>query len=266
MADTKKYWKGIEELEQTPEFVESTQKEFTEYVPVEEFIGSAEENSSETSRRDFLKVLGFSVTAATLAACEAPVTKSIPFLNKPEDLTPGVADYYSSTFFDGYDMASVRIKTREGRPIFVQGNLASPFSGGGINARINSSVLGLYDSKRAKGPALKVGNSWAKNLSWDRVDKDIRQAIRNTASTGKKVALLTGTVISSVAKNAISTFKANVGAQGGSFEHVSYDAISASGILDANQKSFGKRVLPTYNFEKAKTVVSFGADFLGNWL
>ena len=59
MADTKKYWKGIEELEQTPEFVESTQKEFTEYVPVDEFIGSAEENSSETSRRDFLKVLGF---------------------------------------------------------------------------------------------------------------------------------------------------------------------------------------------------------------
>ena len=50
MADTKKYWKGIEELEQTPEFVESTQKEFTEYVPVEEFIGGAEENSSETSR------------------------------------------------------------------------------------------------------------------------------------------------------------------------------------------------------------------------
>ena len=266
MAETKKYWKGIEELEQTPEFVQSTQKEFTEYVPVQDFIGNVEEDSSETSRRDFLKVLGFSVTAATLAACESPVTKSIPFLNKPEELTPGVADYYSSTFFDGYDMASVRIKTREGRPIFVQGNLASPFSGGGINARINSSVLGLYDSKRAKGPALKIGNSWAKNLSWERVDKNIRQSINNSASQGKKVALLTGTVISPVAKNAISTFKANVGAQGGSFEHVSYDAISASGILDANKKYFGKRVLPTYNFEKAKTVVSFAADFLGNWL
>jgi molybdopterin-containing oxidoreductase family iron-sulfur binding subunit len=266
MAEDKKYWKGIEELEQTPEFVKSTQKEFTEYVPVQDFIGNAEEDSSETSRRDFLKVLGFSVTAATLAACEAPVTKSIPYLNKPEELTPGVADYYSSTFFDGYDMASVRIKTREGRPIFVQGNLASPFSGGGINARINTSVLGLYDSKRAKGPAIKLGTSWAKNLSWERVDKDIIQAIRNTSSTGKKVTLLTGTVISSVAKNAISLFKANVGSQGGKFEHVSYDAISASGILDANQKTHGKRVLPTYNFHKAKTVVSFAADFLGNWL
>ena len=266
MADTKKYWKGIEELEQTPEFVESTHKEFKEYVPVDQFLDGSAEDLSETSRRDFLKVLGFSVTAATLAACEAPVTKSIPFLNKPEDLTPGVADYYSSTFFDGYDMASIRIKTREGRPIFVQGNLESPFSGGGINARINSSVLGLYDSKRAKGPALKIGNSWAKNASWDRIDKDVKQAIRSAASTGKKVALLTGTVISEVAKNAISTFNASVGAQGGVFEHVSYDAISSSGILDANFKTFGKRVLPTYNFHKAKTVVSFSADFLGNWL
>ncbi len=266
MSETKKYWKGIEELEQTPEFVESTQKEFTEYVPVQDFIGDADSDSSETSRRDFLKVLGFSVTAATLAACETPVTKSVPFLNKPEEITPGVADYYSSTFFDGYDMASVRIKTREGRPIFVQGNLASPFSGGGINARINSSVLGLYDSKRAKGPAMKMGESWAKNLSWDLVDKKIIQAINNTVSSGKKVALLTGTVISSVAKNAISVFEANIGSKGGSFEHITYDAISASGILDANQKYFGKRVLPTYSFEKAKTVVSFAADFLGNWL
>ena len=266
MADNKKYWKGIEELEQTPEFVESTKNEFTEYVPVDEFLEDVSEDDSSTSRRDFLKVLGFSVTAATLAACEAPVTKSIPFLNKPEDVTPGIANYYMSTFFDGYDLASVRIKTREGRPIFVQGNLASPFSGGGINARINSSVLGLYDSKRAKGPALKLGNSWAKNLSWEQVDKGVIKAITNSATSGKKVALLTGTVISTVAQNAINSFGAFVGSKGGTFEHVSYDAISAAGILDANEKSFGKRVLPHYEFKKAKAVVSFGADFLGNWL
>ena len=99
MAENKKYWKGIEELEQTPEFVDSSEKEFADYVPVDEFVGKQEADTSTTNRRDFLKVLGFSVTAATLAACEAPVTKSIPFLNKPEDLTPGVPNYYSSTFF-----------------------------------------------------------------------------------------------------------------------------------------------------------------------
>lgn len=266
MADNKKYWKGIEELDQTPEFVESSKKEFAEYIPVDEFVNNASEQEGSTSRRDFLKVLGFSVTAATLAACEAPVTKSVPFLNKPEDLTPGIANYYSSTFFDGLDLASVRVKTREGRPIFIEGNNDSPLTKGAVNARVNSSVLSLYDSKRAKGPAKKVGNSWAKNLDWSVVDKDISKNIRNTASKGGKVVLLSNTVASPAAKGAIDTFAAYVGSQGGKFQHVSYDAVSASGILDANAKAFGKRVLPTYNFDQAKTIVSFSADFLNDWL
>jgi len=266
MADTKKYWKGIEELEQAPEFVESSKKEFTEYVPVDEFIGNTSEDSSATNRRDFLKVLGFSVTAATLAACEAPVTKSIPFLNKPEDLTPGVANYYSSTFFDGLDLASIRIKTREGRPILIEGNYSAPTSKGAVNARVNSSVLSLYDSKRAKGPAKKVGESWAKNLNWGIVDKEVAQNLRSAASIGGKVVLLSNTIISPASKGTVDNFGAFIGAQGGSFEHVTYDAISASGILDANQKTFGKRILPTYNFDKAKTIVSFSADFLNTWL
>lgn len=265
MADTKKYWKGIEELEQTPEFVESSQKEFTEYVPVDEFLGNAAEDTSNTNRRDFLKVLGFSVTAATLAACEAPVTKSIPFLNKPEDLNPGVANYYSSTFYDGFDLAAVRIKTREGRPILIEGNNDAPL-GGAVNARVNSSVLSLYDSKRAKGPGIKTGKAWAKNTSWDMLDKGVARALNNSASKGGKVVLLSNTVISPAAKGAIDSFGAYVGAKGGQFEHVTYDAVSAAGILDANKSSFGKRVLPTYNFDKAKTIVSFGADFLSTWL
>jgi len=266
MAENKKYWKGIEELEQTPEFVDSSKKEFAEYVPVDEFVGKQETDSSGTNRRDFLKVLGFSVTAATLAACEAPVTKSIPFLNKPEDLTPGVPNYYSSTYFDGFDFSSIKIKTREGRPILIEGNTTSPLTKGAVNARVNSSVLGLYDSKRAKGPARKIGSAWAKNLSWDVVDKNIKSELRSAVKDNGKVVLLSNTIISPAAQGAIDTFSGYIGAQGGDFEHVSYDAVSAAGILDANKKTFGKRVLPTYNFGKAKTIVSFGADFLNTWL
>ena len=266
MAENKKYWKGIEELEQTSEFVDSSEKEFAEYVPVDEFVGKQEADTSATNRRDFLKVLGFSVTAATLAACEAPVTKSIPFLNKPEDLTPGVPNYYSSTFFDGFDFASIRVKAREGRPILIEGNDKAPLTKGAVNARVNSSVLGLYDSKRAKGPARKVGSAWAKNLSWNAVDKKIKLDLRSAVKNNGKVVLLSNSIISPAAKGAIDTFAAHIGSQGGVFDHVVYDAISVSGILDANKKSFGKRILPTYNFEKAKTIVSFGADFLNTWL
>jgi len=82
MANSKKYWKGLEQLEETAEFQALSTKEFPEQLPVEEFLG--DENSlgdAGTTRRDFLKYLGFGVAAASLAACETPVTKAIPYLN-----------------------------------------------------------------------------------------------------------------------------------------------------------------------------------------
>src|SRR6218665_1870947 len=99
MGTTRKYWKGIEELNETPEFLQSRDQEFPQSMSVDEFL--ADENLKETStaRRDFLKFLGFSVAAATVAACEAPVTKAIPYVNKPENVTPGVATYYASTYY-----------------------------------------------------------------------------------------------------------------------------------------------------------------------
>ena len=82
MKDTKKkYWKGFEELSEDAQYLEDAKKEFPEYLPISEGEG--------TNRRDFLKLLGFGVAAASLAACEAPVKKAIPYLNKPETIDPG---------------------------------------------------------------------------------------------------------------------------------------------------------------------------------
>jgi len=97
MSMNKQYWKGIEELENAPEFIRNRDNEFPEELPMEAFLGDDKLKESSTSRRDFLKFLGFSVTAATLAACEAPVIKSIPYVTKPEDITPGEATWYAST-------------------------------------------------------------------------------------------------------------------------------------------------------------------------
>ena len=83
----------------------------------------------------FLKFLGFSTAAATLAACETPVNKVIPYVIKPEEITPGVANYYATTMYDGHDYASVLVKTREGRPIKIVPNKSA------TNARIQASVL-----------------------------------------------------------------------------------------------------------------------------
>ena len=137
----KKYWKGVEELRNDAEFVRLKNNEFFEHLPVDEVLGKKAESSDATPRRDFLKFLGFGMAAATLAACEAPVKKSIPYLIKPEEILPGIPNYYASTFFDGHDYASVVVKTREGRPIKVDGNELSSISSGATHARVQASVL-----------------------------------------------------------------------------------------------------------------------------
>src|SRR6476620_8272966 len=124
MSSNKKYWKSVEELNETRSIVEALRNnEFTEEIPVEEFLGNKESlASSSTSRRDFLKYVGFTTAAASLAACEGPVHKSIPYVMQPEQIIPGLADYYATSFSDGFDFANILVKTREGRPIKVENN------------------------------------------------------------------------------------------------------------------------------------------------
>ena len=66
---------------------------------------------SSTSRRDFLKYVGFITAAATLAACEGPVIKSVPYVVQPEQIRPGVANYYATAIGDGFDFGAILIKT-----------------------------------------------------------------------------------------------------------------------------------------------------------
>ncbi|MDQ3109249.1 MAG: TAT-variant-translocated molybdopterin oxidoreductase [Bacteroidota bacterium] len=258
MANDNKYWKGISQLTDETKFAEKHSGEFAEYIPVEDFIGDkAKMETSSTNRRDFLKFLGFSTVAATLAACEAPVMKAIPYVNRPEEITPGVANWYASSFFDGHDYASILVKTREGRPIKLEGNTLSKITMGALSARVQASLLSLYDSSRLKGPKMKNGASWA-----DKTWADVDTAIGAKLAQSKGIAILSSTIISPSTKAAIAEFSRKYS----NVRHVTYDSISYSGMLKANLSSFGKAMIPTYRFDKAEVIVSLGADFLANWL
>src|SRR5882724_7096236 len=155
MDSNKKYWKGLEELNNDPEFVEKNKHEFAEPIPIEEVL-SGGGLSAKTPRRDFLKALGFGVGAVSLAACEkVPVHKSIPYLVKPEEITPGIANYYTSS----YDGHAILVKTREGRPIKVEGNPTDILAKGGLNAQAQASVLELYDVNRLQNPLMDGSQS-----------------------------------------------------------------------------------------------------------
>lgn len=255
MASNKKYWQSVVEIEDASIVETLSKNEFVEEIPTDEFLGDQEtlENSS-TSRRDFLKYVGFTTAAATLAACQGPVKKSIPYVVKPDDTILGVADWYASSIANGQDFANILVKTREGRPILVMPNKDA---NGTTNARVQASVLSLYDNQLR----LKEPKKGGENISWENAHKEIGATLAQLRDANETVVLLTGTLASPSTEQIVSEFVAaypNV-------KHVAYDAISESGAADAFEAMFGTRAIPNYHFDKAHAIVSFGADFLGDW-
>jgi molybdopterin-containing oxidoreductase family iron-sulfur binding subunit len=256
MSSNKKYWKSVEELNENSSIVETLRNnEFVEEIPTADFLSDETLSSSSTTRRDFLKYVGFTTAAASLAACEGPVHKSIPYVVQPDTIIPGVADYYATTMFDGFDFANLLVKTREGRPIKIENNKieGAKFA---ANARVHASVLSLYDSMRLKSP--KIGS---KSASWSDVDSQIKSSLAEAKASGKQVVLLTNTLASPSSEKLISEFIA----KNPTAKHIVYDAVSESAALDAFEAVYGERALADYDFSKANTIVSVGADFLGDW-
>ncbi len=257
MSDTKKfYWKGIEELTNDIEVVKYADKEFPEHLPIKDSFG---DNSEEvkSNRRDFLKLMGFSVAAVSLAACDTPVKHAIPYIVKPEEITPGIPNYYASTYAEGGDYCAILVKTREGRPIFIEGNNYSNVTFGGTSARVNASIMSLYDIERAKKPTIN-----GKETDWATVDKEITAKLASIAQSGGQIRIISNTILSPSTKKVIADFIAKYPTT----VHITYDPISSSALLQANKAKFGKAVVPSYKFDKANIIASFGADFLGTWI
>ena len=255
MSSNKKYWKSVEELDENSSIVKTLQQnEFVEEIPVDKFLGDKETlETSSTSRRDFLKYVGFTTAAASLAACEGPIKKSIPYVVLPDEIIPGIANYYATTIADGFDFANILVKTREGRPIKIERNRLEQ-SVGSVNARVHASVLSLYDINRLESPLIDNEPS-----SWGEFDSALESKLN--ALKNEKVVLLTQTFASPSTSKLIKEFTKKYP----NVRHVIYDTVSSSEALDAFQSKYGVRALADFDFSKAEVIVSVGADFLGDW-
>jgi MoCo/4Fe-4S cofactor protein with predicted Tat translocation signal len=251
-------WIGLEDKTNDPAYIAATQQEFAGELPIIEALGNETIMETQHNRRDFLKYLGFGLGAATVAAsCEIPLKKAVPYVIKPDTIVPGVATYYASTFVNGGDFCPVLVKTREGRPIKIEGNPSSDITRGGTSARAQATVLSLYDTNRYQSPQKNNGGNW-NAISWADLDKELKSKL----ASANNIRILTGTVMSPTAKRAIEEFIAKFP----STKVVSYDPVSSAAILLANEKCFGDKVIPNYKFQNADVIVSFGADFLGTWI
>jgi Fe-S-cluster-containing dehydrogenase component/anaerobic selenocysteine-containing dehydrogenase len=257
MNEEKKYYQHIQELKPGEAVKKQvTQKDKDNQADILTLLDGS--LTGPATRRNFLKLAGFSTVLATvLNSCEKPIHKAIPYLIKPEEITPGKSNYYASSFFDGEEFCSVLVKSRDGRPIKIEGNPLSSLTRGGTSARVQASVLSLYDNDRHHSP-LKEG----KEISWESADSEIKEKLTDIKARGGRIVLLTSTVISPSAGNIINDFLSAYP----SAAHVTYDTVSSTGILQAHELTFGIKAIPAYRFDQTELIVSFGADFLGTWI
>lgn len=209
------------------------------------------------SRRSFLKIMGFSFTAMPMVSCmRIPVKKALPYLEKTDKVIPGVANWYAvspSPLFG----SSLLVKTREGRPIKIEGNPQHPLSLGATLPKDQASLLSLYNSHRFKGPRIDGGN-----VEWSSIDKKMIEIFNKSQRDGKEIVLISNPQSSPSSLKLIAQIKKKYS----NFKHVTYAPFFQHSIIEAVEKNFGVRSLPTFNFDKANVVVSFSADFLGTWI
>jgi MoCo/4Fe-4S cofactor protein with predicted Tat translocation signal len=236
-----KFWMSVDQAENPEEFAKNIPGEFLS-TPIRE--GN---EGDGLGRRDFMKIMGASALMASLAGCtRRPVQKIVPYVTNPEEIIPGQPNFYASADpLTGYGLV---LKTREGRPIKVDGNADHPMNRGSLHARGQAMVHDLYDPDRLREPQISGGQ-----VKWEQFDAELTKALaENKGGTW----LLTNTVMSPTLKRVVE--KAGI-------HHVMVDAQPMDEVLDAQAQSYGGRVFPRYRFDKADYVLSLGADFLGTW-
>jgi MoCo/4Fe-4S cofactor protein with predicted Tat translocation signal len=242
------YWKSVDELRNGPHFT----GEFPGGLP-----GETPASAADATRRDFLAMMGFTLAAAGLAGCRAPVQNAIPLLVGSDDIVPGVANYYATTCRGCASSCSLLVKQRDGRPIKIEGNAESTLFGGGTCATGQATVLSLYDEERLRTPLWQ-----GQPATWEEVDARVLPALNIAREGRRQVVLLSQTITSPSTKEIIREW----GKYYPNFQHVVYDPASFSAVREANAKSFSRAVIPHYAFDKARIIVGLEADFLGTWL
>jgi len=250
----RQHWRGIEDLESKTTCDER----------VTEFDQSPFDwirDSTEMARREFLTIMGAGVAMATFGCARRPVHKIIPYVIKPEEVTPGIANWYATTCGGCSAACGALVKTREGRPIKVEGNPKHPLNRGALCARGQASIFDLYDPDRLKAPLAGSRTGKRRQTSWAEADQAIQTRFKELAAKKARVRVLSGRsgpASRRLVSEFLSTFSDG--------EQIEYEPLFDDEIVEARRLCFGHPSIPRYRFDRADLVISLGADFLGTWL
>lgn len=209
---------------------------------------------SELDRRDFLKIVGLSAGAAATAGCSDPVDKLIPYVIQPEEITPGIPVVYASTCQECPAACGLHVKTREGRPIKLEGNPEHPINQGRLCARGQAGIGRTYHPDRIEGPASRLADGSLRVTSWDEAKNKLAAKLGNAAS---KTWMLGGPVGPSL-DGLLDSFVGAAGLAG----RLSYQPFGQQALVQASEAVFGVSAAPIFELSGADLVIDFGSDFL----
>jgi len=248
---TKNIWKSIKEYQEDPEVLQTKLDEF-QYGVTDDFHP---DEMNKFSRRKFLAVLAAS-TAYAATACTNYRDKGeiVPYVDRPEEILPGKPTFYASTFSEDGISYGILVKTREGRPIKIDGNPDDPINKGKIPSRIHSSILNLYDPERLQAPS--IGN---RMTSWNKIIEELHSQLSKHNLSGKEIAIISGPLTSPTTKKVINDFTEKFSATKLYGIHLANDANRRT----AWKNSFNQDYIPSIKWNEANIIVALESDFLG---
>ncbi|UCD62879.1 MAG: TAT-variant-translocated molybdopterin oxidoreductase [Candidatus Zixiibacteriota bacterium] len=242
----KAYWRSLDELAGSPEFRKWLHREFPQ--------GGSELNN-DWSRRNFLTLMGASLALAGLAGCRRPEQKIVPYVKPPEEVIPGIPQYYATTMPMGTSAYGIIVESHEGRPTKIEGNPKHPSTLGASNAWIQASILGLYDPDRSKR-VMRGGQQ----SSWDDFVAFWREhSAKYDGNGGEGLAVLSEPFSSPT----LARLKREFEKKYPRAKWVTYDPVSDENIYEGMRIATGEVLQPVYDLSQADVIVSIDCDFLG---
>ncbi len=238
-------WLGLEDFADTPAFTEMLGREFPE---------DATAWGDPVSRRTFLTLSAASVALAGIGCSPRPASKEriYPYVKQPDQLTPGVPLFFATGYTHQGVTTGVLAKSREGRPVKVEGNPSHPGSLGSSDVFMQASLLNLYDPDRSRSI---INGKTGEEVAWETALSQLRAKLPRSA----RVRVLTETVGSPTLADAIGKFTA----QFADAQWVQYEPVNRDNVREGARLAFGDVVNAIYDFTKATRVVSLDSDFMG---
>ena len=243
----KTYWKSIEDKNNSDQIKSLIENEFPE---------GTVELAETITRKKFLSLMGASMAMAGLVGCRKPVQKILPYIQAPEEIIPGIPNYYATTMPFGMNSFGVVVESHEGRPTHIEGNNLHSSSKGAVNSFIQASILDLYDPDRMKKTLNSSGSSSLDNFKT--YVKEVSGIFKE--NKGEGLAVISSSFRSNTTKKLYNKFNSNYPKS----KWIAFDLVSNENQIKGLEDIMGEKVLPIYHFDKVDIVLSLESDFIGS--